>query len=217
MSGQDLTSFEDPLNVVLRVARKLYSLWLSWTYPFESVGHHLSVHYSCDIRRTIAGYIRIGADVVIGSGSRVDIPEILHDSKPVIIIEDHCTIGPRATILAVNQIHIEENVIFGPSVLVTDHGHAFEDVTVSIASQGITKGGTIRIEEGCWIGSGAAIVCSMGDVVIGRNSVIAVNSVVTRSVPAYSVVAGNPARIVKQFDASKGTWVLGSVSSVGRS
>jgi acetyltransferase-like isoleucine patch superfamily enzyme len=93
-----------------------------------------------------------------------------------------------------------------------DHNHAFEDVTVPIALQGTTKGGTIRIEAGCWIGFGAAIVCNEGELVIGRNSVVGVNSVVTRSIPPYSVVSGNPARVVKQFDPMKGKWVLGSIA-----
>ena len=86
---------------------------------------------------------------------------------------------------------------------ITDHNHAFEDVTVPTALQGITEGGTIRIEEECWIGFGVTIVCGQGELVIGKHSVIGANSLVTRSIPPYSVVSGNPARIVKQFDPSK--------------
>jgi acetyltransferase-like isoleucine patch superfamily enzyme len=113
-------------------------------------------------------------------------------------------------ISAKNLIHIGRDVVFGPSVLIMDHNHAFEDITIPIAVQGITEGGTIRIEEGCWIGIGAAIVCSQGELVIGRNSVIGANSVITRSVAPCSVVTGNPGRTVKQFDPSRGEWMLGS-------
>ena len=91
-----------------------------------------------------------------------------------------------------------------------DHGHAHEDITLPIKHQGITAGGRIRIEQGCWIGRGAAIVCSQGELVLGRNSVVAVNAVVTRSFPPYSVIVGNPARAVKQFDPAKRAWVMGS-------
>ena len=203
-------SFEDPLRLFPRVLTKLHSLWLSWTYPFASVGHKFSVHYSCDIRRAVAGYIKIGNDVLVGRNGRVDVPQVPNYSEPVILIDDCCTIGPRVTVLAINKIHIERDVIFGPSVLVMDHDHAFEDVTVPIGRQGTTKGGTIRIEEGCWIGFGAAIVCSRGELVIGRNSVVGANSVVTRSVPPCSVVSGNPARVVKRYDPLRGQWVVGS-------
>lgn len=146
---------------------------------------------------------------MIGRDGRVDVPQIPNCTEPVILIDDCCTMGPRVTVLAINKIHIERDVIFGPSVLLMDHDHAFEDVNVPIGRQGTTNGGTIRIEQGCWIGYGAAIVCSRGELVIGRNSVVGANSVVTRSVPPCSVVTGNPARVVKQFDPSKGRWVVG--------
>lgn len=215
MNKSSPKSFEDPVRVFLRALRKLHSLWLSWTYPFASVGHHFSVHSSCNISRTVARYIRIGNTVLIEQNCRVDVPVVSEGSSPEIIIGDECRIGQGGTILAINRIHIERDVIFGQSVLVMDHNHAFEDVTVPIALQGTTKGGTIRIEEGCWIGFGAAIVCNEGELVIGRNSVVGVNAVVTRSIPPYSVVSGNPARVVKQFDPSKGKWVLGSSAARG--
>jgi acetyltransferase-like isoleucine patch superfamily enzyme len=217
MSKSNLKSFEDPVRVFLDAVRKLHSLWLSWTYPFASVGHHFSVHYSCNLSRTVARYISIGNTVLIERDCRVDVPMVPKDFGPTILIEDGCRIGQSGTILAINRIHIGRDVIFGQSVLVMDHNHAFEDVSIPIAYQGTTKGGTIRIEEGCWIGFGAAIVCNEGELVIGRNSVVGVNCVVTRSIPPYSVVSGNPARIVKQFDPSKGRWVLGSSVPVAQS
>jgi acetyltransferase-like isoleucine patch superfamily enzyme len=97
-----------------------------------------------------------------------------------------------------------------------DHNHAYQDVTLPILHQGVTGGGTIRIEEGTWIGFGAAIVCSEGELVIGKHSVIGSNCVVTRSIPPYSIVMGNPARIVKQFDPLKETWELGARTLIGQ-
>jgi acetyltransferase-like isoleucine patch superfamily enzyme len=212
MSKSILKSSEDPIRVVWRGLRKLHSLWLCSTYPFAAVGHHVSIHYTCNISRTIARYISLGNKILIDKNCRVDVPVVREgeDPGPRIILDDNCRIGQGSTILAINEIHIERNVIFGQSVLIMDHNHSFEDVSLPIARQGTTEGGTIRIEEGCWIGFGAAIVCNQGELVIGRNSVVGVNSVVTRSVPPNSVVTGNPARVVKQFDASKGGWVLGS-------
>jgi acetyltransferase-like isoleucine patch superfamily enzyme len=216
MSKQNLVSFEDPFLLMLRAFKKLHSLWLTWTYPFASVGRRVSVHYSCDIRRAIAGYIKIGDSVFIDRNVRLDVPIVRTSKDPVIVIDDYCTIGQHVTILAVNRIHIERNTLFAPAVFVTDHNHEFEDVTVPIRHQGTTSGGTVRIEEGCWIGYGAAIICSRGELIIGKNSVIAANSVVTRSVPPYSVVTGNPARVAKQYDFDKGKWVLGRAGGAGQ-
>ena len=110
-------------------------------------------------------------------------------------------------ISAKNQIHIEPNTILALRYSLWDHNHAYEDVTVPINQQPMTPGGRIRIEEGCWIGFGAAIICSRGELVIGRGSVVGANSVVTHSVHAHSVAAGNPARIVKQYNPLKKAWM----------
>jgi acetyltransferase-like isoleucine patch superfamily enzyme len=126
-----------------------------------------------------------------------------------IVIDDNCLIGARDVISAKNCIHIERDVIIGTSVLIQDHNHAYEDISVPIKHQGLMPGGTIRIEQGCWIGHNAAIVCNQGELVIGRNSVVAANALVTKSCPPYSVMVGNPARLARQFDPAKGVWLGG--------
>ena len=73
-----------------------------------------------------------------------------------------------------------------------DHNHEFSDVLQPITAQGVTPGGKIRIEKNCWLGYGAVVLCGSGQVTIGRNSVIGANCVVTRSIPPYSIMAGNP-------------------------
>ncbi|HUO35792.1 MAG TPA: acyltransferase [Candidatus Acidoferrum sp.] len=164
----------------------------------------------------MAPYVRLGSQILLEKNARLDVVLIPRKNDPVIIIDDGCVIGQGGIILGINNIHIERNVIFGPSILVTDHNHTFDDVTIPISQQG-AAGGTVRIEEGCWIGFGTAIVASQGDLVIGKNSVIGVNSVVTRSIPPYSVATGNPARVVKQYDVEKKQWVIGSSGATNRS
>ena len=195
---------------IARSFRKVYSLWIAWTYGFASVGHHFSAHPASEIRRSLAGFMKIGNFVLLERNVRLDIPLAPTKDEPVILIGDKCVFGQRATILAINRVQIEKNSIFAPSVLIADHNHEFEDVTVPIRDQGGTRGGIVTIEEGCWIGFGSAIVCSQGELVIGRNSVVGANSLVTRSIPPYSVVTGNPARVVKHFDPEKGEWLLGA-------
>jgi len=199
----------DPAVLFPRALSKLHSIWLSYTYPFHSLGKNFYAHYSADIRRPVTPHIKIGDDVFLDRDVWLNIPYVPENTDPVIILEDECKIGRRAMISAKNRIHVGRQTAFAPNVLLMDHNHAFEDVTIAIGWQGITQGGTIRIEEGCLLGYGVAVVCSKGELVIGKNSVIGANSVVTRSIPPYSVVSGNPGRVVKQFDPSKGQWLIG--------
>jgi len=140
--------------------------------------------------------------VIIGKDS--DLYIVQDNAKEAkLVIDDNCSIGARSTISARNYIHIEKDVIMGTSVLIQDHHHTHESIDLPIRDQGITPGGRIRIEQGCWIGQGAAILCNKGEIVIGRNSVVGANSVVGRSLPPYSVLVGNPGIIVKRFHPTR--------------
>lgn len=200
--------FDDPLNFVSRLMTKLFSLWIGATYPFASVGRDLSVHYTTILSRRMAPAIKIGNSVMIRKDAWINTFDISEgEAGPKIIIDDNCLIGGGDIISAKNRIHIESDVIIGKYVLLQDHNHAYEDVNKPIREQGLTSGGKIRIEQGCWIGHSVAIVCNQGELVIGRNSVVAANALVTRSFPPNSVIVGNPARTARQFDHVKGIWV----------
>jgi acetyltransferase-like isoleucine patch superfamily enzyme len=210
--GESGVHYEDPLRLIPRAMTKLYTLWLSVTYPFASRGRNLSIHYTCNLRRVVAHRIKLGSSIIIGKDAWLNVsapPE--EKGEPVIVIEDNSRIGARCQISGKNCIHLEREVTLSSSVLVMDHSHAYEDITVPISEQGATGGGRIRIGQGCWIGFGTAIICPKGELTLGRHCVVGANSVVTRSYPPYSVIMGNPAKVVKQFDPVKNAWVLGSV------
>ena len=205
-------AMEDPFAGLGHLFSNLFSMWLVHTYPFASIGEDFYAHYRVDLKRQAARYIAIGNHVTVDKDVWLNIAAYPDNVAPMLILSDGCRFSRRCVISAKNNVWIGPNCMFGPSVFITDHNHAYEDVTLSIRTQGTTDGGKIRIEEGCWIGSGAAIVCEEGELIIGQHSVIGANSVVTRNVPPYSVAIGHPARIVKQFDHSKQKWVIGAPS-----
>jgi acetyltransferase-like isoleucine patch superfamily enzyme len=187
---------------------KLYSIWVSLTYPFASIGRNLSVHYTCRLQRPVAAAVKLGDSVFIGKDAWLNVSD-LTKGKVVLVIDDNCKIGPRCQISGKNQIHIERDVIVSASALIMDHGHAYEDPTRPVIEQGITEGGRIRIGEGSFIGHGAAIVCARGELVLGRNCVVAANALVTSSCPPYSVIIGNPGGVIRRFDPVKKAWIIG--------
>lgn len=206
---------EDPFHLATRIARRLKTNWLRWTYPFFAFGNEVSIDFSCDIPRPHSPDISIGDNVYLAPDVWLTvIPGGMSDIHPRLVLGDRCSIGKRTNISSHNQVVVETGVLMGPSVVIMDYNHEFSDPEKPILEQGVTPGGRIIIQRNCWIGQGAAILCGHGELIIGRNSVIGANSVVTRSCPPHSVVAGNPARLVRRYDSQTGTWIRTTESPV---
>lgn len=108
-------------------------------------------------------------------------------------IGNNSSIGPYSYIGCSGFIEIGDNVIMSPRVSIYAENHLFDDLTLPIKDQGV-KREFVKIEDDCWIAANTVILAG---VTIGRGSVIAAGSVVTKDVPPYSVVAGVPAKVIK--------------------
>ena len=198
---------QDPLALVSRLRTKLKTLWLRQTYPFAAFGKGVSVHHSCDVQRAMSHEISLGDYAFIGPDVWLNVASGSESVEPKIVLGSGCKIGRRSTISSRNQIVLEADVLLAPSVLIMDHNHEFGDLSTPIHAQGVTAGGRIFIGRNCWLGHGAVIVCNRGELVIGRNSVVGANAVVTRSFPPFSVIAGSPATLIRAYDERTGKWV----------
>jgi acetyltransferase-like isoleucine patch superfamily enzyme len=203
--------FEDPLSVVSKGLTKLHSLWVSRTYPFASIGRDVSFHFTTKVSRQRATRISLGNSVKLLDHVWLNVASGDPLGEPTIVIDDGCSIGYSTIVSGRNRVHLERDILIGQQVLIQDHSHAYEDIDVPIIKQGITEGGTIRIGEGSWIGRGAAIICSRGELTIGRHCIVSANSVVMRSMPDYSVAFGMPATVIRQYDPEMRTWRMGHV------
>jgi acetyltransferase-like isoleucine patch superfamily enzyme len=147
-------------------------------------------------------YISIGSNVSIGHSVTLTAWDTYLNQTftPHIVIGNGCSIGNNAHITAVNNILIGDNVLTGKYILITDNSHGesnIELLDIPPAKRPLASKGQVIIEDNVWIGEKASI---LPNVTIGRGAIIAANSVVTKDVPPYCVVAGNPARIIKNMD-----------------
>jgi acetyltransferase-like isoleucine patch superfamily enzyme len=110
-------------------------------------------------------------------------------------IGQDCLIGEFNVLRGQGGISIGDRVYTSPMVQMVAVNHVFADPTRPFVEQGITAQGII-VEDDVWIGSGAIVT---DGVRIGRGAVVAAGAVVTRDVPPQSVVAGIPARVVKNI------------------
>ena len=116
---------------------------------------------------------------------------------PQIIIGNNCSIGYQSHITAINNIAIGNNVLIGPRVLITDNAHGRstqEALQIAPSKRELYSNGRVSIGDNVWIGEGAMI---MPNVQIGEGAIIGCNSVVTTNIPAYSIAAGSPAKVIK--------------------
>lgn len=150
------------------------------------------------------GWIRIGAHTTVAPHVSMSVGmfgENLDDAADVVIdIGDRCLIGRGSSLVGRVGIRIGDDVTMAPDVYVTDHNHAYDDVDTPIGAQWPHEA-PVTIGAGSWIGTGALI---LPGTTIGEHVTVAGGSVVRGDIPARSVVAGVPARVVRRW--SDGAW-----------
>jgi maltose O-acetyltransferase len=112
---------------------------------------------------------------------------------------DHVYLNYSCTILDNNQVSIGDHVMVGPAVQIYTAAHLLE---ATLRNQGLEVAKPITVESDVWIGGGAIL---LPGVVVGRGSVVGAGAVVSRDVPAFTVVAGNPARVIRRIEHSEAT------------
>ena len=151
-------------------------------------------------------YIRIGTGVIIGPYASLSagvMPGHVPDNDPVVTIGNDVLIGKGSGIVGHQSVTIGDGVFTGHHVYITDANHGYEDVTLAIGQQ-FAPPRPVSIGDGSWIGHGSIVLPGAS---VGRHVVIGAGSVVTGAIPDFSVAVGNPARVIRRYDATLEQWV----------
>ena len=154
---------------------------------YQHRGKHAVIHRSA--RMDTPPYRKF----YLGDYSVVESFACINNAVGDVIIGDHTRIGLHNTIIG--PVTIGSHVNLAQGITITALNHNFSDAEKRIDEQGVNTTPVV-IEDDIWIGTNAVI---LPGVTIGQHSVVAAGAIVTKDVPPHSLVAGVPAKVIKQI------------------
>ena len=154
---------------------------------YQHRGKHSVIHHSA--RMDTPPYRKFS----LGDYSVIESFACINNAVGDVMIGDHTRIGLHNTIIG--PVLIGNHVNLAQGITVTALNHNFENSKKRIDEQGVSTSAVV-IEDDIWIGANAVV---LPGVTIGHHSVVAAGAVVTKDVPPHSLVAGVPAKVIKQI------------------
>ena len=154
---------------------------------YQHRGRHSVIHHSA--RMDTPPYRKFS----LGDYSVIESFACINNAVGDVMIGDHTRIGLHNTIIG--PVTIGSHVNLAQGITITALNHNFEDSEKRIDEQGVSTS-AVTIEDDIWIGANAVV---LSGVTIGHHSVVAAGAVVTKDVPPHSLVAGVPAKVIKQI------------------
>ncbi|TAH05309.1 MAG: acyltransferase [Sphingobacteriales bacterium] len=137
--------------------------------------------------------IELGNNVGIGAYSRIIVSTSLNDIGSHIRIGNNVGLGEFAYLGGAGGLDIGDDCIIGQYLSCHPENHIYDTTEELIRQQGVTRRG-IKIGNNCWIGSKVTL---LDGVTIGEGCIIAAGAVVTKAMPAFAVIGGVPAKVLK--------------------
>ncbi len=171
-------------------------LWVRWfVNPFI---HHKGKRSL--IRRSARMDILPFNRFSLGDDSTIEDFTTINNGVGDVIIGDRTRVGLGCTVIG--PVKIGNDVMIAQNVVMSGLNHRYEDESLPISRQGVTHN-AIEIGDEAWVAANCVI---LSGVKVGKHAVVSAGSVVRRNVPAYSVVAGNPAAVIKKRNPETGVW-----------
>ena len=154
---------------------------------YQHRGRHAIIHHS--VRMDTPPYRKFW----LGDYSVVESFACINNTVGDVIIGDHTRIGLHNTIIG--PVTIGSHVNLAQGITITALNHNFDDSEKRIDQQGISTKEVV-LEDDIWVGANAVI---LPGVTIGKHAVVAAGAIVTKDVPPHSLVAGVPAKVIRQI------------------
>jgi acetyltransferase-like isoleucine patch superfamily enzyme len=152
------------------------------------------------IRRSVRLDVMPFNNFKIGRDSTIEDFSTINNGVGDVIIGERTRIGMSNTLIG--PVTIGNDIMFAQNIVASGLNHGYEDISMPIADQKVSTS-EIVIEDEVWIGANAVITAG---VTVGKHSVVAAGCVVVKDVPPYSIVGGNPGRLLKQYNHDKKLW-----------
>jgi acetyltransferase-like isoleucine patch superfamily enzyme len=157
------------------------------------------------IRFPVEGEVLEGLDsgrLVIGDGTLLE-PGCWITMSPEarVVIGAGCFLNRGTMLAAQERIEIGDHTMFANGCFVGDAAHRFDDPDRPITHQGFTTKGPVKIGSNCWFGVNCVVTSG---VEVGDRCVIGANSVITSDLPAGTIAAGAPAKVIKEIEFTPG-------------
>lgn len=154
-------------------------------------------------------FMEIGNGFTTGYNCRLDVFNHYNLKAPLIKIGKNVEINDDVHIAAVESIKIADNVLIASKVYIADHNHGSykgfnQDSPLTSPNSRKIFTAPIIIEKNVWIGE---FVCILQGVTIGEGSIVGAMSVVSKSIPPYSIAVGSPAKVIKKYDFELNEWI----------
>jgi acetyltransferase-like isoleucine patch superfamily enzyme len=176
----------------------IYSYWIR--NSFGKCGNEIFIQSPAYFKG--GKYISIGEGFFSLERLRLECWDTFGDEKftPILNIGNNVIMNYNVHIGCIDKVSIGNNVLFASNVFITDHQHGFvdkRDLGIAPTKRSLSTSGPVIIEDNVWIGENVAI---MPNVTIGEGCIVGANSVVTKSFPNNSVLAGVPAKLIKTLN-----------------
>ncbi len=140
-------------------------------------------------------------DFSVGEKCLIEDFATINNAVGPVSIGDRTLIGLSSVVIG--PVEIGEDVMLAQHVVLSGLNHSYENIYLPIKDQPVTTKNII-VEDGAWLGANVVV---MPGITIGKNAVVAAGSVVVKNVPPFSVVGGNPAKVLKQYCPNRANWI----------